>query len=153
MLIYDDSPGAPVTRRTGPTPETHQPSPSGEPRPLTLTCIEARPELEILRAGVYQEFAPSNTFRQILADDIAEEIWMKKRFSDVANQSLSFEIEKAFDQVSQAYPDVDPSLRTVLAWKEFHKDPACRASLAERTRGTRNLLALSRHLSAAGRRK
>ncbi len=78
---------------------------------------------------------------------------MKKRFSDVANQSLNFEIEKAYDQVSQAYPDVDPSLRTVLAWKEFNKDPACRASLAERTRGTRNLLALSRHLSAAGRRK
>lgn len=133
---------------------THHHAPSApDPRPAALTCLEDRPELQKLRAGVSQEFAPSNLFRQILADDVAEEHWLKQHISAIATRSLSLEIESAYDRVSQTYPNATPSLRTVLAWKEFHKDPACRASLSERIRGTRHFLHLTCHLAGASRGK
>jgi hypothetical protein len=153
MRIYDNSPEAAIIRRSAPTPENHQPDPGAEPRPLTLTCLEAPAEFEKLRAGVYQEFAPANFFRRCLADEVAEELWMKRRISDIANQSLSLQIELDYDKVSAAYPNADPALRTVLAWKEFHKEAACRSALSERTRGTRSLLNLARHLSSSNHRK
>lgn len=122
-----------------------------DPRPPALTCLEHRPELERLRAGVDQEFGPSNLFRQILADDVAEEHWLKQHISAIATRSLSLEIEAAATRVSQSCPNASPSLLTVLAWKEFHKDPACRASLSERIRGTRHFLNLTFHLANASR--
>jgi hypothetical protein len=128
-------------------------TPDSEPRPHTLTCLEDRAAFETLRAAVYEQFSPSNYFQKCLADDVAEELWMKRRFSDVANQSLSFEIEKAFNHVSQTYPNADPALRTVLAWKEAQNDSSTRHALAERTRSSRNYLHLARHLDSTRRHK
>ncbi len=63
MLLHDDSNVAPVILRTNPVPaEPETPSPSGEPRPATLTCIESQPQFEKLRAGVYEEYVPPNFF-------------------------------------------------------------------------------------------
>lgn len=154
MHLLNESDETPVLRRTGATPaEPQNPVTEGTPWPSTLTSIEHRPEFEKLRAGVYQEYAPSNFFRQVLADDIAEEIWMKKRLSDVANQSLSWEIERSYDELSQSHPNIDRALRTVFAWKEFHKDPSCRSALSERTRSARLFLTVMRSLPSLDRRK
>ena len=136
-----------------PPPWPTSPPPIPNPAPNTLTCLEDRAEFENLRAAVYTQFTPANYFQKCLADEIAEELWMKRRFSDVANQALSFEIEKAYNHVSQTYPNADPALRTVLAWKELQNDPSGRNALAERTRSTRNYLNLARHLDSARRRK
>ena len=154
MLLHDDSNEAPVIRRTNPVPaEPQTPSPSGEPRPATLTCIESQAQLEKLRAGVYEEYAPPNFFLQVLADDVAEEFWMKKRLADIANQSLSLELEASYEKVSQSYPNVDLHMRTVLAWRQVQDDPAFRAALAERTRAARSFQNASRHLAGFKRRR
>jgi hypothetical protein len=118
MLLHDASNVAPVIRRTNPVPaEPETPAPSGETRPATLTCIESQSQLEKLRAGVLEEYAPPNFFLQVLADDVAEELWMKKRLADIANQTLSLEIEASYEKVTQSYPNVDLHMRNVFAWR------------------------------------
>ena len=154
MLLFDDSDEAPIIRRTTTVPADPQaPSPSGEQRPAALTCIESQPMLEKLRAGAYEQYAPPNFFLQVLADDVAEEFWMKRRLSDITNQSLSLEIEASYDKVSQSYPNVDRYMRTVLAWRQLHDDPAFHAALAERTRAGRSFQAASRNLASLKRKR
>ncbi len=154
MLLHDDSNQAPLIRRTNTVPADPQtPSPSGEPRPATLTCIESQSQLEKLRAGVHQHYAPPNFFLQVLADDVAEEFWMKKRLADIANQSLSLELEASYEKVTQTYPNVDLHMRTVLAWRALQDDPAFRNALSERTRASRSFQSTSRHLASLKRRR
>ena len=154
MLLHDDSNVAPVIRRTNPVPaEPETPSPSGEPRPATLTCIESQPQFEKLRAGVYEEYVPPNFFLHVLADDVAEEFWMKKRLAGITNQSLSLELEASYEKVSQSYPNVDRHMRTVFAWRALQDDPAFRAALAERTSAGRSFQSTSRHLAGFKRRR
>ncbi len=154
MLLLDHHDEAPVIRRTNPvSAEPETPSTAGEQRPPTLTCPESYPMLQKLRAGINEEHAPSNFYRKVLAGDIAEEFWMKKRLSDISNQILSLEIESEYDAVSQKYPNADRQMRTVLAFRGAIKDPAFLAALAARTRAARTFQASARTLTSYERRR
>lgn len=154
MFLNHDSDQTPLIRRTATVPaDPPHPADDRTPCAATLTCLESQPHFEKLRSSVSEEFAPPNFFLQSLADDVAEEFWMKKRLDDITNQALSLQIEDSFAKVTQTYPNVDSYMRTVLAWREVQNDPAFRAALAERTRAGRSFQSASRHLAALRRRK
>lgn len=153
MLLHEESQQPPLIRRTTTVPADPLSPSAGSDPSAALTCLESQPQFEKLRSAIAEEFAPCNFFLQSLADDVAEEFWMKKRLDDIANQALSLEIETSYEKVTQTYPNVDSHMRTVLAWREVQTDPAFRAALAERTRAGRSFHSASRHLAAFRRRR
>ncbi len=98
-----------------PAPQTLQ-----EPRSPQLTTLEDIPQYQALRQAIHDDHRPSTPLHQLLADDLADAFWIRKRLSTIANQVLSQEILDTWDEVSQLYPNADSLLRTVHAWNRLH---------------------------------
>jgi len=124
MNIYDPSSARPDKRRFESTPAAC-PEPQAETIDTanTITCVEDRGLFDQIRSMVYQKFQPEIPYDQLMADEHAEDIWIKQRFTALSNHALSFKIEEDWDKVSARYPNADPAFRSLRAWQEIQSTP------------------------------
>ncbi|MBI4889288.1 MAG: hypothetical protein HY821_01605 [Acidobacteria bacterium] len=139
MKLYNLNATQPTIRPTDSVPippDTTTLTPTSE---NTLTCLENNIQFAHVHAAVHEQFRPPNDFQSLLADDLAESLWVRNRFGAIANQSLNFAIQSNWDDVSKRHPDADPAFRTHLAWNQIATDPAHIRATDIHTRSSRRV--------------
>ncbi len=85
---------------------------------LPADTLSSTPEFQHIRRAVHQQFQPSSFFTQMLADELAETLYLRRRLAHIATRALDLRIQSSASQTNAA-------LRTTLAWnEEFHASPA-----------------------------
>ncbi len=153
MQLYNSDPSLPSVRPTDSVPVPPNPTHLTATPENTLTFLENIDQFTHVQAAVHQQFCPTNDFQRLLADDLAECLWVRNRFGAIANQALNFALQTTWDDISQRYPDADPALRTHHAWRHIAADPAQIRATDIHSRASRRIHSDIRLLSSLARSK
>gem|GEM_PF-2573363 len=124
MKIYDNSSRRPDKRRfeTKPAPPPEVPTETVDTAD-NITCVEDRAAFDNIRSMVFQKFQPASSYDQLMAEEHAEDIWLKQRFTALSNHALSFKIEEEWDRITDRFPNADSPFRALRAWQAIQSDP------------------------------
>lgn len=134
------------------SPRPQQDNPN-DPIPYALTVVENRAALEALQKAAVRRFDPEDPLIQALADQVAEEVWTRQRLGVIHHQSLSFDIETNFDNLTAKYPNADASMHTIAAWKSNQADTALRRAFTDQGPLTSRYLRVMNYLHRTPRQR
>lgn len=142
MRFFKHDPDSPLSPRTNTTPA---PPLAGKDSPLPdggffVTAIESAEEFKKYLNAAAQDLPPANDLQRLFVEELAISLWTQRRFSLIASEKLSIEIEQNYEKVRAAYPNADPSMHTVLANDRLQDCPGYRHALIEYDKAFRRTL-------------
>lgn len=134
--------GSPLPSRTESAPAPEPAKPELKVDLEHLTVLEDDAEFgKVLKAFV-EDLAPANAAQALLAEEVAASFWMQRRYSSVATQQLSIDIERNQAKLLQQFPKADGYLQTAFAHDRLQTSPGYRHALAEYDKAFRRTVSL-----------